>query len=205
LIDPQQQPLALSLDTAAMPVAPAQPHFRSAAHRRAVMQHIGATLLPVAFSFGVIAPMIGLALIWGSTFVAMVCNVITTGGATFPSALETVFHAVAAGYLASGVAAAISGVWVALFSPFVDERPRFYSGAAIIGMMNAFLFVSPGTAAAGIFGGQLFIALVGAVSAFLCTWLIQDVVLKRDDLRRDQLAAERAERLAKERAAAKRA
>ncbi len=181
-----------------------QPQFRSATHRRAVMQHIGATLLPTAFGFGFLAPLIGLALIWGSTFVAMLCNVITTAGASFPTALDTTLHAIASGYLASGMAAAISGVWVALFSPFAGERPRFYSGAAIIGMMNAFLFVSPGTEAAGIFGGQLFIALVGAVSAFLCTWLMQDVVLKRDDLRRDELAASRADRLAKERAAAAR-
>ena len=70
-------------------------------------------------------------------------------------------------------------------------------------MMNGFLFISVDTDAAGIFGGQLFIALTGAVACFLCAWLLQDVVLKRDEARRDRLAAERADRLAKERKAAK--
>mgnify|MGYP000735790084 CR=1 FL=1 len=45
------------------------------------------------------------------------------------------------------------------------------------------------------FGGQLFLALVGAVSAFVCAWLLQDSVLKRDEARRDHLARERAVRV----------
>jgi len=186
-----------------MTAASAQHQFRSLAHRRVVMQHIGATILPTALGFAVLAPLIGLALVWGSTFVALVCNAISSGGAAFPAALEQTVGAFVSGYTAAAMAAGISGVWVALLSPFSPESPRFYSGAAIIGMMNAFLFVSPDAAAAGIFGGQLFLALVGAVSAFICSWLIQNVVLKRDELRRDRLAAERAERLAKERAAAR--
>ena len=47
---------------------------------------------------------------------------------------------------------------------------------------------------------QLFMALVGAVSIFLCAWFLQNPVLKRDDMRRDLLARDRANRLAKERA-----
>lgn len=183
-----------------MTAATAQPQFRSAAHRRVVMQHIGATILPAAISFAVLAPLVGLALVWGSTFVALVCNAITSGGATIPAALEQTSGAIISGYLAAAMAAGISGVWVALLSPFSPESPRFYSGAAIIGMMNAFLFVSVDTDAAGIFGGPLFLALVGAVSAFLCAWLLQNLALKRDELRRDRLSAERAERLAQERA-----
>lgn len=182
-----------------MTAATAQPQFRSAAHRRVVMQHIGATILPAAAGFAVLGPLIGLALVWGSTFVALACNAIASAGATLPAALEQTVSGLVAGYAAAAMAAGISGVWVALLSPFSPESARFYSGAAIIGMMNAFLFVSADNEA-GIFGGQLFLALVGAVSAFICAWLLQDVVLKRDELRRDRLAAERAERLAQERA-----
>lgn len=183
-----------------MATASAAPAFRSAAHRRAVMQHIGATIVPSALVFALLGPMIGLALVWGSTFVALVCNAIATGGASAPAAVAMTIDTVVAGYAASALAAGIAGVWVALLSPFAPDTPRFYSAAAIIGMMNAFLFVSV-EAEAGMFGGQLFVALTGAVSVFLCAWFLKDLVLKRDEAQRDTLARERAERLAKERAA----
>jgi hypothetical protein len=86
-----------------------------------------------------------------------------------------------------------------MLSPFTPDNPCFWSGAAIVGMMNAFFFVNVDPEA-GIFGGQLFIALVGAVSIFLCAWFLQNPILKRDDMRRDLLARDRADRLAKERA-----
>jgi uncharacterized membrane protein len=183
-----------------MATASAAPAFRSVAHRRAVMQHIGATIVPSALVFALLGPMIGLALVWGSTFVALVCNAIATGGASAPAAVAMTIDTIVAGYAASALAAGIAGVWVALLSPFAPDTPRFYSAAAIIGMMNAFLFVSV-DAEAGMFGGQLFVALTGAVSVFLCAWFLKDVVLKRDEAQRDTLARERAERLAKERAA----
>jgi hypothetical protein len=182
-----------------MSSASAQPVYRSAAHRKAVMAHVGATLAPTALCFAVLAPLIGLALICGSTFVAMIRNAISTGGTSVSSALESSIAAIASAYAAAAMAAAISGVWVAMLSPFTPDNPRFWSGAAIIGMMNAFLFVNVDPEA-GIFGGQLFMALVGAVSIFLCAWFLQNPILKRDDMRRDLLARDRADRLAKERA-----
>lgn len=184
-----------------MTPASAQPQFRTAAHRRVVMQHIGATLVPTALSFALLAPFVGLILIGGSTFIALFCNAISTAGATLPVFLETSWNAFVAAYLASAIAATISGVWVAMLSPFSMENSRFWSGAAIIGMMNGFLFVSV-DADVGIFGGQLFLAVVGAVSVFLCAWLLKDAVLKRDDMRRDTLSRDRADRLARERARA---
>ena len=186
-----------------MTAASASPAFRSTAHRRVVMAHIGATLVPSALAHAVLAPLIGLTLIWGSTFIALLCSIVSTGGASAWSAVWASWNAVIAGYAGAGIAAAISGVWIALLSPFAPDRARFFSGAAIIGMMNGFLFVSVDTEATGIFGGQLFVALTSAVTCFLCAWLLQDVVLKRDEVRRDRLAAERAERLAKERKAAR--
>lgn len=186
-----------------MTAASAQPAFRSHAHRRVVMAHIGATLGPTALAFAALAPLAGLILIWGSTFVALVCQSITTAGATTSAALGIMWDVLVAGYAASVVAAAITGVWVALLSPFTPENPRYYIGAAILGMMNGYLFVSVAPDTPGLFGGQLFLAIVGAVSSFVCAWLLRDSVLKRDEARRDRLAADRAERLAKERKAAK--
>ena len=46
-----------------MAPASAQPVYRSAAHRTAVMAHVGATLVPTALCFAVLAPLIGLALL----------------------------------------------------------------------------------------------------------------------------------------------
>lgn len=195
---PMEPPFTCFHDTAGMATASAPPVYRSAEHRKAVMRHIGSTLLPTALSFAILAPLAGLALIWGSTLVAMICNVITTGGDSAGPALAAIWQTLVSAYLASALAAAVTGIWLALLSPFATDNPRYYIGAAIIGMINAYLFVS----APDLFGGQLFLALVGAVSAFVCAWLLQDTVLKRDESRRDLLSRERAERLAKERARA---
>ncbi|MEQ1784471.1 MAG: hypothetical protein ABMA14_24230 [Hyphomonadaceae bacterium] len=183
-----------------MPAASAQPVYRSIAHRKAVMQHIGATLLPSAIAFAVLAPLAGLALIWGSTLVAMICNAISTSGDSVSAALAVIRDTLVSAYLASAIAAGVTGVWVALLSPFTPDNPRYYIGAAIVGMLNTYLFVSVPAGTPALFGGQLFLALVGAVSAFLCARLLQDTVLKRDEARRDHLSRERAERLARERA-----
>lgn len=183
-----------------MATASSEPLYRSPAHRKAVMQHIGATLAPAAICFTLLAPLVGLALLWGSTFIAMACKAIGAGGASIPAALDAGLQVLVAGYLTAAIAAGITGVWVAVLSPFAPDNSRFWSGAAIIGMMNAFLFVRVDPDA-GMFGGQLFVALVGAVSSFVCAWLLRDAILKRDDMRRDHLARERADRLARERGA----
>jgi hypothetical protein len=185
-----------------MATTSAQPVYRSVAHRKAVMQHIRATLLPSAFGFAVLAPLAGLTLIWGSTVVAMICNAISTGGNSVGPALVAIWDTLLGAYLAAGVAAAITGIWLALLSPFAIDNPRYYVGATIIGMMNAFLFVTVPAQTPALFGGKLFVALVGAMSAFVVAWLLQNTVLKRDEARRDHMSRERAERLAKERAKA---
>lgn len=183
-----------------MTAASARNAFRSPAHRRAVLEHIRATLLPSALAFGVLTPLIGLGLIWGSTFVALALSAITSAGAA-GAVVAAAWSAVLAAYASAALAAAISGVWIAVMSPFMPENPRFWSSAAIVGMMNAFLFVNVGEEA-GVFGGKLFLALTGAVSVFITAWLLKNSILKRNESRRDTLARDRADRLAKERAGA---
>lgn len=181
-----------------MTTASAQPVYRSAAHRKAVMQHIGATLPPAVAAFAGLAPLAGLILIWGSTFVAMLCQVVTGAGDPFV-ALATSWEAIVAAYIAAAVPAAMAGAWIALFSPFAVARSQFLAGSAAIGAVTTFLFMAMSASAPGAFGGALFLSVVGAVSAFICAWLLQDTVLKRDESRRDTLSRDRAERLAKER------
>lgn len=176
--------------------------YRTAAHRKAVMQRIRATLLPSAFGFAVLAPLAGLTLIWGSNLVAMIGDAISTSGKSIGAARAAIWDTLLGAYVAAGVAAAITGVWVALLSPFAADNPRFYIGAAIVGMLNTYLFVSIPAGTPALFGGQLFLSLVGAVSAFVVAWLLQNPVLNRDEAHRDHLARERAERIARERAKA---
>ena len=193
-----QHALMRARDPSCMATASVQPVFKSAAHRRVVMQHIGATIVPSAISHVIVAPLAGLALICGSTFVALTCNAITSAGEAGPAMVEATWNALSAAYIATAFAAAISGVWVALLSPFVPESSPFYAGAAAIGMVNAVLFASA-PESAGLFNGQLFLAVVGGVTGFLCAWLFRDNILHREDMRRDTLSRDRADRLAKQR------
>lgn len=174
----------------------------STARRRVVMQHIGSTIVPGALSHALAAPMIGLTLIWGSAFVAMVCQVAWSGGAGLAPALGLTWGAIVAAYTAAALPAALAGVWVALLSPFAPQDQRFYAGAAAIGMVSGFLFIRAPEDAGAMFGGQLFLGVVGAVCGFLCAWAFRNGVLKRDEAERDNLARDRADRLARERASA---
>lgn len=175
-----------------------QPVYRNAAHRRAVMQHIGSTLMPSAFAFGLAGPLVGLMLMWGSLFVAMLCQAVTDP-AGIAATLSVVWSATVAAYVAAGLPAALSGIWIALLSPFAEDRSRYLAGAACIGAVTTFLFMAMRAPIGGLLGNALFLSVVGAVSAFICAWLFQDTSLGRDEARRSRLSRERAERLAKER------
>jgi uncharacterized membrane protein (DUF485 family) len=181
--------------------ASASPAFRTAAHRRAVMQHIGVTLPPTALGFVMLGPLIGCTLVWGSAFVALICQTVITP-AMLPITLALLWHVLSTAYLTAAFPAAITGVWVALFSPFTQDRSRFLAGAAALGAATTFLFMALAAPIPGLIGGPLFLAIVGAVSAFVAAWVLQDITLKRDEARRDTLARDRADRLAKERASA---
>ena len=155
-----------------MPAASAQPVYRSIAHRKAVMQHIGATLLPSAIAFAVLAPLAGLALIWGSTLVAMICNAISTSGDSVGPALAVIWDTLVSAYLASAIAAGITGVWVALLSPFASTKP---DGLEHIAALHGFAASKP-AAPAGLFsdyewpgvgGGRLATALAGVFGTLL--------------------------------------
>jgi hypothetical protein len=165
------------------------------------MQHIGGTLAPAGVTFALLGPLVGCTLIWGSAFVAMICQTIITPVFFLPMAW-IVMNALAWAYVLAAIPAAITGLWVALLSPFAPERSRLLAGAAAIGAVTTFVCSFFAPPAPGLLGGPLFLALVGAVSAFLCTWLFQNIAFKRDEMRRDMLARERADRLAKERAKA---
>ena len=165
------------------------------------MQHLAASIAPTALGFALLVPLLGMLLIWGSALVMLISQVINDGGAGSTPALMLVGAAIVQGYMAAGIPAAIAGVWVALLSPFAAENHRFYAGAAVIGAVSTGLFVIATSPVPAIFGGAIFLALVGAVSSFVCAWLLRDMPLGRSEARRNRLSRDRAERLAKARAA----
>ncbi len=162
------------------------------------MQHIGATLMPSAFAFGLAGPLVGMLLIWGGLFVAMACQAITDP-AGIGATLGLMWTAAIAAYAAAGLPAALTGIWIALLSPFAEDRSRYLAGAACIGAVTTFLFMAMHAPIPGLLGNALFLSVVGAVSAFTCAWLFQNAPLGRDEARRTRLSRERADRLAKER------
>lgn len=186
-----------------MSTAPASPVFRDAAHRRAVMQGLASSIMPTALVFAFLAPVIGLLLTGGALLGPLVSSVIS-GEVHFFDAVAIASTAVLNAWLVAGIAAAISGVWIAALSPFAPKKLQFYAGATAIGVMTSGLFLLPMPADAAIKAGPLF-PMAGAVAIAACTRLCTNWPLGRgEDGRRaeqDRLAKARAERLAKERAA----
>ncbi len=191
-------------DDRSMSATTVQPVFKDAAHRRAVMQRLGASIVPAAIAFGVLGPLIGVALVWSGALIMLVSAAIT-GAVPLGGALLVLAIAVGQAYMIAGFAAAITGVWVAVFSPFARSKLQFYLGAAAIGGMSAWLFLLGAPANVPVAGGP-FMAIAGAVSSAVCARLCTNWPLQRGEdgrqSHRDRLARARAERLAKERAAA---
>jgi hypothetical protein len=181
---------------------PNQP-FRSAAHRKAVMQHLAASIVPSALAFGALAPALALILT-GSGALAGLGASVANGTLAFGDALAIAGHALLDAYLVAGFAAAIGGVWIAVLSPFAPRKLQFYAGATAIGAMISGLFLIPLPSSTSIPMSPLF-PLVGAIVVPACARLFTNWPLGRGEdgrqAHRDRLARQRAERLAKARMA----
>jgi hypothetical protein len=179
------------------------PVFRDAAHRRAVMRNLAASLAPSALSFGALAPVVALLLV-GATQLADLVSSVVSGEIHFFDAVAIASTAVLNAWLVGGLAAAIAGVWIAMLSPFAPQKLQFYAGVAAIGVVTAGLFLLPMPAGSTITAGPL-VTTAGAVAIAGCARMFTNWPLGRgEDGRRaeqDRLAKARAERLAKERAA----
>jgi hypothetical protein len=186
-----------------MSAATNPPMFRDAAHRRAVMRNLAASIAPSALAFGALAPVIGLLLVGARQLAELVSSVVS-GEVHFFDAVASASTAVLNAWLAAGIAAAIAGVWIAMLSPFAPKKLQFYAGVTAIGVVTAGLFLFPLPAGATITAGPL-LTMAGAVSIAACARMFTNWPLGRgEDGRRagqDRLARERAARLAKARAA----
>ncbi len=186
-----------------MSVATNPPMFRDAAHRRAVMRNLAASIVPSALAFGVLAPVTALLLVGAGQLVELV-QAVVAGDVHFFDAVAIAGTAVLNAWIVGGLAASVAGVWIAMLSPFAPKKLQFYAGVTAIGVVTAGLFLLPLPAGAAITTGPLLTA-AAAISIAACARMFTNWPLGRgEDGRRaeqDRLAKARAERLAKERAA----
>lgn len=186
-----------------MSAATKPPVFRNAAHRRAVMRSLAASIVPSALAFGALAPVTALLLVGAAPLVELV-QAVAAGNVYFFDAVAIAGNAVLNAWIVGGLAAALAGVWIAMLSPFAPKKLHFYAGVTAIGVVTAGLFLLPLPAGAAITTGPL-LTVAGAISIAACARMFTNWPLGRgEDGRRaeqDRLAKARAERLAKERAA----
>ncbi len=186
-----------------MSIATTPPVFRDAAHRRAVMRNLAASITPSALAFGVLAPVVGLLLV-GAGQAAQLVAAVVSGEVNFFDAIAMAALAIFNAWIVAGAAAAIAGVWIAMLSPFAPKKLQFYAGVTAIGVVTGGLFLLPLPAGATITTGPL-LTVAGALSIAACARMFTNWPLGRgEDGRRaeqDRLARARAERLARERAA----
>lgn len=187
---------------AVMSAATTPPVFRDAAHRRAVMRNLAASLMPSALAFGALAPLLGVLLLGAGQLAQLVSGVVS-GDLNFFDAIAIASTAAFDAWLVGGLAAAGAGVWIAMLSPFAPKKLQFYAGVTAIGVVSSGLFLLPAPAGATIAQGPL-LTMTGAISIAACARMFTNWPLGRgEDGRRaeqDRLARARAERLAKERA-----
>src|SRR5690349_1826847 len=107
-----------------MSAATKPPVFRDAAHRRAVMRNLAASIAPSALSFAALAPVLALVLISGNQLVSLVSSVVS-GEVHFFDAVAIASTAVFHAWLVGGIAAAVAGVWIAMLSPFAPKKLQF--------------------------------------------------------------------------------
>lgn len=168
------------------------------------MRNLAASIAPSAMAFGALAPVVGLVLVGAGQAVQLVSSVIS-GEVNFFDAVGIAALAVFYAWVVAGIAAAIAGVWIALLSPFAPKKLQFYAGVAAIGVVTAGLFLLPMPPGATIASGPL-LTTAGALAIAACARMFTNWPLGRgEDGRRaeqEKLGRARAERLARERAAA---
>jgi hypothetical protein len=164
--------------------------------RRDVGRHLTMSVPATTIIFALLGPLLGGVIAWVLLVViptlAAVQDLVRVAGiigAALPIALATAYAAIAP--------AATTGAVVALLSPFSVPREQFMAGVASTGAFTAFTYATlfrPDDA----FGTPLFISMMGAGTAILCTMATSRWPLMRTESRRrrrDRLARERAARL----------
>ena len=167
---------------------------------RNVGRRLAVSVPATAIMFAVLGPLMGAVIVWTLLVliptlaavqdVVLVFEIVTRGG---PAAVEIA-------YASAVVPAAMTGAVVALLSPYSASREQFLLVVAPVGALTTYAFAAWFRPEEHAFGTPLFLAMVGAGTAILCTsvahrWPLGRPVRESPRARRDRLSRERAARL----------
>ncbi|HEV7692678.1 MAG TPA: hypothetical protein VGO52_17705, partial [Hyphomonadaceae bacterium] len=170
------------------------------AWRREAIARLGVSVPATAVAFALLAPLIGALLTWTLLTVIPTLAAVKDVGAVAQVAMEALPRATVTAYSHAVIPAILAGAMIALLSPFSPNREQFIAGVGAVGAFAIY-------AEAELLGDPslptpLFLAIVGAATAILCTMTCHHWPLCRlsaREARRDRLARERAARLKAER------
>ena len=170
--------------------------------RRDAVRRLGFSVPATAIVFGLLAPLMGALITWTLLVVIPTLAAVKDVAAVIDVAIRALPGATVLAYANAAVPAAVAGAFIALLSPFSPNREQFVAGVGAIGAMTMYLQAE--LVADGLLPTPLFLAIVGAGTAILCTMTCHQWPLGRltpREARRDRLARARAERLKADREA----
>jgi hypothetical protein len=170
------------------------------AWRREAVARLGVSVPATAVAFALLAPLMGALLTWTLLTVIPTLAAVRDVGAVAQVAMEALPRATVTAYSHAVIPAILAGAMIALLSPFSPNREQFIAGVGAVGAFAIY-------AEAELLGDPalptpLFLAIVGAATAILCTMTCHHWPLCRlsaREARRARLAQERAARLKAER------
>jgi peptidoglycan/LPS O-acetylase OafA/YrhL len=168
--------------------------------RKEAIARLGVSVPATAVAFALLAPLMGALLTWTLLVVIPTLAAVKDVGAVAQVAMEALPGATKAAYIHAVIPATLAGALIALLSPFSPNREQFIAGVGAVGAFAIY-------AKAEFLGDPslptpLFLAIVGAATAILCTMTCHHWPLGRlsaREARRDRLSRERAARLKAER------
>lgn len=170
------------------------------AWRKEAVGRLGVSVPATAVAFALLAPLIGALLTWTLLTVIPTLAAVKDVGAVAQVAMEALPRATVTAYSHAVIPAILAGAMIALLSPFSPNREQFVAGVGAVGAFA--IYIEAELLGDTSLPTPLFLAIVGAATAILCTMTCHHWPLGRlsaREARRDKLARERAARLKAER------
>ena len=169
--------------------------------RKEAVARLGISVPATAVAFALLAPLMGALITWTLLTVIPTLAAVKDVIAVAQTAAEALPRATVTAYSHAVIPATLAGAMIALLSPFSPNREQFVAGVGAIGAFA--IYVEAELLGDSSLPTPLFLAIVGAATAILCTMTCHHWPLGRlsaREARRDRMARERAARLKAERA-----
>lgn len=169
--------------------------------RKEAVARLGLSVPATALAFAVLGPLVGALITWTLLTVIPTLAAVKDVGVVAQVAMEALPRATASAYSHAVIPAILAGAVIALLSPFSPNREQFIAGVGAVGAFA--IYVEAEFLGDPSLPTPLFLAIVGAGTAILCTMTCHHWPLGRlsaREARRDRMARERAARLKAERA-----